>query len=219
MNGDAIMLVTYTPNVSFTGLDTFTYQICSPTDPDVCASTTVLIDVVAPLAPPAVGDAAVATTENTPVSGAVVTTAPDDPSVTHTLGAPPVNGTAVVNADGTFTYTPAPGFTGTDTFTIIGCGTVTTLCDTGTRHRHRDPVGDADASRDDTSAPVSHTVTVSSPSPSAPPSVVTPSHSAPVPALARTGSGGGPLWLLVLGSALVIAGLAAAAYRVRTKPG
>jgi hypothetical protein len=87
-------LVTYTPDAAFTGIDTFTYQICSPTDPDV-------------------GDAAVTTTQDTPVSGAVITMAPDDPSVAHSLGAPPVNGTATVNPDGTFTKprhrdSPAP---------------------------------------------------------------------------------------------------------------
>ena len=33
-----------------------------------------------------------------------------------TIITPPANGTAEVNGDGTVTYTPGPGFVGTDTF-------------------------------------------------------------------------------------------------------
>jgi len=36
-----------------------------------------------------------------------------------TLVAGPTNGTVDLAADGTFVYTPAPGFTGTDTFTYV----------------------------------------------------------------------------------------------------
>ena len=39
------------------------------------------------------------------------------PAVTITT--PPTNGTAVVNPDGTVTYTPNPGFTGTDAFNYV----------------------------------------------------------------------------------------------------
>ncbi|BFP39785.1 hypothetical protein FGF1_06300 [Flavobacteriaceae bacterium GF1] len=40
---------------------------------------------------------------------------------TYFTSTPPFNGTVVVNTDGTFTYTPDPGFTGTDTFEIQVC--------------------------------------------------------------------------------------------------
>ncbi|MCW5780530.1 MAG: cadherin-like domain-containing protein, partial [Nitrospira sp.] len=42
---------------------------------------------------------------------------PDSPTLTATLGTGPTNGSLVLNADGTFTYRPNAGFTGTDTFT------------------------------------------------------------------------------------------------------
>ena len=40
---------------------------------------------------------------------------------TYTESASPANGTLSVNTDGTFTYTPNPGFSGTDTFEIQVC--------------------------------------------------------------------------------------------------
>ena len=46
---------------------------------------------------------------------------------------PPSNGTVVVNADGSFIYTPDPGYHGPDTFTYQACDP-TPLCDTATVH-------------------------------------------------------------------------------------
>lgn len=77
---------------------------------------------------------------NVSVSGSVLSndTDPDSPhaNLTASAGTTSANGGAVaVNSDGTFTYTPAPGFTGSDTFTYTvhdhgtpdgtGTGTVT----------------------------------------------------------------------------------------------
>ena len=48
-----------------------------------------------------------------------------------TLLATPTHGTVVLNRDGTFTYTPAPGAT-TDSFTYCANGSVTgTTCSSG----------------------------------------------------------------------------------------
>lgn len=50
-------------------------------------------------------------------------------NVTVTLTNPPASGTAVVNANGTISYTPAPNFTGAVSFTYTICDrTVTTRC-------------------------------------------------------------------------------------------
>jgi VCBS repeat-containing protein len=43
--------------------------------------------------------------------------ADDDDSLTAVLDSEPANGTLALNADGSITYTPAPGFGGVDTFT------------------------------------------------------------------------------------------------------
>ncbi len=54
-------------------------------------------------------------------------------SVRPTVVSGPANGTATVEADGSITYAPTPGFTGTDTFDYQICSTVTpTVCATAT---------------------------------------------------------------------------------------
>ncbi len=51
---------------------------------------------------------------------------PDGPTLTAALGTGPSNGSLVLNSDGTFTYRPNVGFTGTDTFTYtVSDGTTT----------------------------------------------------------------------------------------------
>ena len=60
----------------------------------------------------------VATAFNTPVSGSVLgnDTDFDGDDLTVSLLTPPANGTLTLNADGTFDYTPNPGFSGEDVF-------------------------------------------------------------------------------------------------------
>ena len=70
-------------------------------------------------------DDSATTTPNTPVTIDVagndtVTNTTIDPTKTTVVAQPP-NGTATVNADGSITYTPKPGFTGNDVFTYQIC--------------------------------------------------------------------------------------------------
>jgi VCBS repeat-containing protein len=68
---------------------------------------------------PTAADDAVTTNEDAAVSGNVLTNDVDtegDP-MTVVLVSGPANGTLVLNANGTFTYTPAANFNGTDSFT------------------------------------------------------------------------------------------------------
>jgi len=51
-------------------------------------------------------------------------------SNTVTITTQPSNGTVVVNPDGTVTYTPNPGFSGTDTFNYNVCNSDRSLCST-----------------------------------------------------------------------------------------
>ena len=107
------------------GTYTITYQICETLNPGNCDTATITVTVAA--APIAAVDDSATTPQNTPVAISVLgndtlngqpVTAAD---VTVTQVNPPANGTVVVNADGTITYTPVPGFTGTDTFTYQVC--------------------------------------------------------------------------------------------------
>jgi large repetitive protein len=108
--------ITYTPNANFNGTDTITYVI---SDGNGGTSTAVVTVAVAPVNDPpvAVGDTAT-TSEDTPVTVAVLGNDTDidgDPLTVTTATAP--NGTVVINADGTITYTPNADFNGTDTVT------------------------------------------------------------------------------------------------------
>src|SRR5262249_6266906 len=80
--------------------------------PTETATVNVTISAVAD----AVNDTA-STSEDTPVNGDASTNDTFSGPKTYSLGTGPAHGMAVVNADGTFTYTPAADYNGTDSFT------------------------------------------------------------------------------------------------------
>lgn len=119
--------VTYTPNTGFTGSDSFTYEVCDNGSPAKCDAATVSISILAPVnQPPTVVNDNAATTQDTAKIINVLGNDSDSDgtlnpaSVTVTGG--PANGSASVNAGtGAVTYTPAAGFTGSDSFTYQVC--------------------------------------------------------------------------------------------------
>ncbi|MBW8682987.1 Ig-like domain-containing protein [Chitinophaga rhizophila] len=116
LNADGSFI--YTPNADYNGLDSLVYQVCDNGTPSLC-DTAVLIITILPVNDPPTGTGDMRTTlQNTPVSGAVTGSDVDGDVLTYTLATPPANGTALVNADGTYIYTPATNFTGNDSFTI-----------------------------------------------------------------------------------------------------
>lgn len=118
-NGTAVVgpdgTFTYTPNPGFTGTDTFSVIVTNSAGISAVAPVTIIVGGNSPVASPV----NVRTTEGQPVSGRVIANDPNGLALTFSLGIPPTNGMVVVNPDGTFTYTPNPGFVGTDTFTVI----------------------------------------------------------------------------------------------------
>jgi len=130
--------ITYTPNLGFSGPDTFDYQVCDTGDDGLgtnalCDTATVTISVVnnAPVA----NDDPATTPANTAAIIDVVANDTDvdgnlDPT-SVTVAAPPTNGAAVSNGDGTVTYTPGLDFVGTDTFVYQVCDTAS-ACDSAT---------------------------------------------------------------------------------------
>ncbi|PKQ69743.1 Ig-like domain-containing protein [Raineya orbicola] len=108
----------FTPNTGFSGVVSFTYQVCNQVN--VCSTATVTITI---LAPPVASNDTAGTQPNTPVNGNV---SPNDNlpaggTYTFTVTTPPANGNVTMNPDGSYTYTPNPGFVGTDTFTYTVC--------------------------------------------------------------------------------------------------
>jgi VCBS repeat-containing protein len=112
---------TYTPNSGFTGTDTFTYTASDGTNTSNEATVTITVGQAVNQAPVAVDDL-YATVQDTPLTvdapGVLGNdTDAEGDTLTATLVSDVANGTLVLNEDGSFTYTPNSGFTGTDTFT------------------------------------------------------------------------------------------------------
>ncbi len=159
----------YTPDANFSGTDSFVYQVSDGnggTD-----SATVVLNVSALNTTPVATDDAFATDEDSPLtvpagSGVLANDSDGDGDglfVTGVTGGP-ANGSVVMNADGSFTYTPDADFNGTDSFSYaISDGRGGT--DTATVTVTVDPVNDVPVAQDD---PV---VTVES-LPSAPTNIV-----------------------------------------------
>jgi len=117
---DASGLATYTPNANFNGADSFAVTVTDAAGATGAVTIIVTVNAVND-APVAVNDTA-ATPQDTPVvTGNVLTNDTDvDGDVLSVSASDPASvqgGTVVDNGDGTFTYTPPAGFSGTDSFT------------------------------------------------------------------------------------------------------
>ncbi len=108
--------ITYTPDPDATGTDTFTYTVTDLDGQTATATVTVTIDPVndAPIAVDDLDFTGVAT----PVVVEVLANDLDVDGDTLTVVSvtAPSSGVAVINGDGTITYTPVAGFTGSVTF-------------------------------------------------------------------------------------------------------
>jgi VCBS repeat-containing protein len=113
---------TYTPDADFFGTDTFTYYASSGTLASEIVTVTITVDPVNDV-PVAVGDT-YSMNEDTILTVAAPGVLANDTDIdTNTLTAVLVanvsSGTLVLNADGSFTYTPDMNFFGTVTFTYV----------------------------------------------------------------------------------------------------
>ena len=147
-NGNCIF--TYAPNNNFVGTDIFTYDICD-TD-GLCDTATVTIVVALGNVRPNAEDDSAETPKDTPVDIDVADNDSDpnnnldDRSCTALSNVS--NGSISNDGRCTFTYTPAPGFVGTDEFTYEICDTED-LCDTATVRITVTPVNDPPVASDD----------------------------------------------------------------------
>jgi len=108
---------TYTPNANYNGNDSFTYTI---TDINGDSSTATVFLSVNPVndVPIAVDDS-FSLNEDASITNNLSTndTASGDGGNTYTQTTGPLNGTLLINADGSFTYTPTANYNGPDSFT------------------------------------------------------------------------------------------------------
>src|SRR5262249_46530184 len=108
---------TYTPATNFFGFDGFTYQSSNGSTTSNVATVTLTVGK-----PPVANNDSYNTPENTALSIAAPgvlgnDTDPNNAPLTPVLVAAPAHGTLTVSANGSFTYTPAAKFLGTDSFT------------------------------------------------------------------------------------------------------
>jgi gliding motility-associated-like protein len=115
--------VTFTPDAGFVGTDVFTYKVCDTSNPAICQTAEVTVTVIpedAKDVTTAPDDYAVMTGDpngKSSVSGNVLTndasTNPDAKlSVSLVTDPASLPGKLVLNAGGSYTFTPAPGFSG-----------------------------------------------------------------------------------------------------------
>jgi VCBS repeat-containing protein len=143
--------VTYTPAGNYHGPDSFTY---TASDGNGGTDTAIVSLTVRPVndAPVAVNDSAT-TDEDTPVTVDVIANDidVDGDALKAVLVAGPAHGAVVLNADGTFTYTPAGNYNGPDSFTYKASdGTLTS--NTATVSLTVTAVNDAPVATDDSYA-------------------------------------------------------------------
>ncbi|MGY3266229.1 Ig-like domain-containing protein [Lysobacter sp. HA35] len=115
------------------GTYTVTYRICEQLNPSNCDTATVTVNVIAPAL--AASNDVGTTKQNTATVIAVLGndtmagTAVANNAVAVTVTTAPTHGTAVVNANGTVTYTPATNYSGIDSFIYRICDVVNpTVC-------------------------------------------------------------------------------------------
>ena len=144
-------IVTYTPDPDYNGTDFFDYTVCN--DMGDCSTARVNITVLPML--DAIDDS-IATLEDTPIAIDIPANDNDLPTTGTLTTTSPANGTVTINdggtpndpSDDTVTYTPDPGYTGTDTFLYTICDTLGN-CSTATVTVLTNPLGvDLDADDD-----------------------------------------------------------------------
>jgi Big-like domain-containing protein/K319-like protein/HYR domain-containing protein len=112
--------VTYTPDRSYTGSDSFTFTASDDTSTSNTAKVSITVNSVTPVnTPPVVTQQNVSTRTNSPLNVTLAASDADDDTLQHSIISQPENGTLgkINQTTHTVTYTPNPDFTGSDSFT------------------------------------------------------------------------------------------------------
>jgi VCBS repeat-containing protein len=110
--------VTYTPDADYNGSDSYTYTVTSPTGVTETATVNVTINPVTDIVADRLTTSSTAALRFDPLAGTNGASADNfenSAAVISAIGTPS-HGRAVLNPDGTITYTPIPGYVGADSF-------------------------------------------------------------------------------------------------------
>jgi VCBS repeat-containing protein len=107
---------TYTPATNYNGSDSFAYTV---SDGQGGSNTyTVNLTISAVNDSPVANNGTLSIAEDAPFGGAVIATDVDSANLTFAVVSQPANGRVVLGANGFYTYSPAPNFNGSDSFTF-----------------------------------------------------------------------------------------------------
>ena len=109
----------YVPNPNFNGADSFTYVVTDAESGENTTQTVVL--TIDPVADIVAGDDQTEGNAGEPIVGSVSDNdlATSGGTLTYAVETDAENGALTFNADGTYSYTPVPGFSGTDSFSYV----------------------------------------------------------------------------------------------------
>jgi len=108
----------YTPAGNYNGSDSFTYQTKDLYNAlSNVATVSITVNAVND-APVCASPQSASTNEDTALNGSVVCTDVDQDMLTYSSVSNPSHGTLTLNSNGTFTYTPAANYNGSDSFTF-----------------------------------------------------------------------------------------------------
>ena len=138
-------VITFTPNTGFTGTDSLKYNVCDNASPSNCQVATVYLKVSSSSVPEytTADDDFNTVNMNSSVTGNVLTNDVNSANntLTVTSNSTPLStqGTIVMNADGSYTFTPVANFYGPVDVTYTAC-TAGSVCATATLHILVSPV-------------------------------------------------------------------------------
>ncbi len=109
----------YTPTAGYTGNDEFTFTVNDGTTNSAEATVTIDVGGISNNHAPVATSASVSTSMNTALHGTLIATDDDGDPLTYNIGSTlPAHGALSINTNGTYTYLPSSGFTGTDSFSF-----------------------------------------------------------------------------------------------------
>jgi VCBS repeat-containing protein len=114
--------LTYTPALDYSGPDSFTYQASDGNLESATVTVSLVVTEAQPNRPPVAKPDSYTTNEDTTLTIAAPgvlanDTDPDGDPLTAALVSQPAHGTLTLSANGSFVYSPAPNFNGSDSFT------------------------------------------------------------------------------------------------------